>query len=139
MHLLLYTMRHYPKLKRPTVLLINVCVWYVHKMIDLGKICVVPSCGYDKRGGVFYNFPRIFQAKLSKNEWNIFKYSKNSYEGEQISLLYTFTAILHILGLYYFRGNPWCMYTLKKQILTPLPPLYTKICICLNHSPTGPL
>ena len=27
------------------------------------------------RRGVFYDFPKNFQAKLNKNEWNIYKYS----------------------------------------------------------------
>ena len=26
-------------------------------------------------GGVSYRFPKIFQAMLNKNEWNIYKYS----------------------------------------------------------------
>ena len=38
----------------------------------------------DERG-VLYNFPKIFQAKLNKNEWNIFKYHCID-EVEQISL-----------------------------------------------------
>ena len=32
----------------------------------------------------FYNFPKIFQAKLNKNEWNIYKYSGKIDLVEQI-------------------------------------------------------
>jgi hypothetical protein len=45
--------------------------------------------------GVYYDFHKIFQAKLNKICLTVFKYSENIKEVEQISLLTTCITKLH--------------------------------------------
>ena len=73
--------------------------------------------------GVFYNFPKIFQAKLNKKEWNIFKYIEiHCWSWTKRLANHLLQNYIDIIGLYNFLGfSPKYFLNSSSPFLTPSP------------------